>query len=52
MAGGTEGEVEKQRPRLFSYFRSSCSWRVRIAMQLAGIQADQVTRWRWLEVTR
>lgn len=42
MAGGTEGEVEKQRPRLFSYFRSSCSWRVRIAMQLAGIQADQV----------
>jgi len=42
MAGQKEGEVEKCRPRLFSYFRSSCSWRVRVAMQLAGIEADQV----------
>jgi len=30
------------RPKLYSYFRSSCSWRVRIALELAGIKVDQV----------
>jgi len=30
------------RPVLYSYWRSSCSWRVRIALQLAGIEVDQV----------
>lgn len=29
------------KPLLFSYFRSSCSWRVRIALALKGIQYDQ-----------
>merc|ERR1712127_57393 len=29
-------------PVLYSYFRSSCSWRVRIALSLAGLQVDQV----------
>ncbi|KAG8562029.1 hypothetical protein GDO81_015568 [Engystomops pustulosus] len=28
-------------PLLFTYFRSSCSWRVRIALALKGIQYDQ-----------
>ncbi|KAM3919951.1 maleylacetoacetate isomerase isoform 1-T1 [Leptodactylus fuscus] len=31
------------KPLLFSYFRSSCSWRVRIALALKGIQYDQHT---------
>ncbi|XP_066463736.1 maleylacetoacetate isomerase isoform X1 [Eleutherodactylus coqui] len=30
-----------EKPLLFSYFRSSCSWRVRIALALKGIQFDQ-----------
>merc|ERR1712130_198961 len=30
------------RPKLYSYFRSSCSWRVRIALELAGVKVDQV----------
>ncbi|NXH23550.1 MAAI isomerase, partial [Bucco capensis] len=29
-------------PILYSYFRSSCSWRVRIALALKGISYDQV----------
>ncbi|NXK54909.1 MAAI isomerase, partial [Chauna torquata] len=29
-------------PILYSYFRSSCSWRVRIALALKGIAYDQV----------
>ncbi|XP_019374292.1 PREDICTED: maleylacetoacetate isomerase isoform X3 [Gavialis gangeticus] len=29
-------------PVLYSYFRSSCSWRVRIALALKGITYDQV----------
>ena len=29
-------------PVLYSYFRSSCSWRVRIALSLTGLQVDQV----------
>jgi len=28
-------------PVLYSYWRSSCSWRVRIALQYAGIDVDQ-----------
>ncbi|XP_019374291.1 PREDICTED: maleylacetoacetate isomerase isoform X2 [Gavialis gangeticus] len=30
------------KPVLYSYFRSSCSWRVRIALALKGITYDQV----------
>jgi maleylacetoacetate isomerase len=30
------------KPRLYSYFRSSCSWRVRIALNLAGLEVEQV----------
>merc|ERR1712215_347317 len=30
------------KPTLYSYFRSSCSWRVRIALNLAGVEVDQV----------
>jgi len=29
------------KPILYSYWRSSCSWRVRIALQLAGVEVDQ-----------
>ncbi|XP_073465221.1 maleylacetoacetate isomerase isoform X1 [Aquarana catesbeiana] len=29
------------KPLLFGYFRSSCTWRVRIALALKGIQYDQ-----------
>ncbi|KAM4691063.1 maleylacetoacetate isomerase [Rhinophrynus dorsalis] len=29
------------KPLLFGYFRSSCSWRVRIALALKGIEYDQ-----------
>ncbi|XP_073443528.1 maleylacetoacetate isomerase isoform X2 [Dendrobates tinctorius] len=29
-----------EKPLLFSYFRSSCSWRVRIALALKGIEYD------------
>ncbi|XP_069807065.1 maleylacetoacetate isomerase isoform X2 [Dendropsophus ebraccatus] len=29
------------KPLLFSYFRSSCSWRVRIALTLKGIEYEQ-----------
>merc|ERR1712212_652078 len=34
--------METARPKLYSYFRSPCSWRVRIALELAGIKVDQV----------
>ncbi|MEE6521629.1 hypothetical protein FKM82_019892 [Ascaphus truei] len=30
-----------QKPLLYGYFRSSCSWRVRIALALKGIEYDQ-----------
>ncbi|XP_073465222.1 maleylacetoacetate isomerase isoform X2 [Aquarana catesbeiana] len=30
-----------EKPLLFGYFRSSCTWRVRIALALKGIQYDQ-----------
>lgn len=30
-----------EKPLLFSYFRSSCAWRVRTALALKGIQYDQ-----------
>ena len=30
------------KPRLYSYFRSSCSWRVRVALNLAGLEVEQV----------
>merc|ERR1712215_528754 len=30
------------KPTLYSYFRSSCSWRVRIALNLAEVEVDQV----------
>jgi len=32
----------KDRPKLYTYFRSSCSWRVRIALNIAGVQVDMV----------
>jgi len=31
----------EDKPVLFSYWRSSCSWRVRIALQIAGIEVEQ-----------
>ncbi|XP_018431174.1 PREDICTED: maleylacetoacetate isomerase [Nanorana parkeri] len=30
-----------EKPLLFGYFRSSCTWRVRIALALKGIEYDQ-----------
>ena len=30
------------KPQLYSYFRSSCSWRVRIALNLARLEVEQV----------
>jgi len=30
-----------EKPILYSYWRSSCSWRVRIALQLAGVEVEQ-----------
>ena len=30
------------KPKLYTYFRSSCSWRVRIALNLAGVEAEMV----------
>ncbi|XP_048708573.1 maleylacetoacetate isomerase isoform X3 [Caretta caretta] len=38
-AGGRS--VTAAQPVLYSYFRSSCSWRVRIALALKGIAYDQ-----------
>ncbi|CAJ1073621.1 maleylacetoacetate isomerase isoform X1 [Xyrichtys novacula] len=35
--------VSLAKPVLHGYFRSSCSWRVRIAFALKGIEYDQVT---------
>eukprot|EP00058_Branchiostoma_floridae_P003742 XP_002589230.1 hypothetical protein BRAFLDRAFT_120766 [Branchiostoma floridae] len=34
-------EDEVDNPLLYSYFRSSCAWRVRIALNLKGIEYDQ-----------
>uniref|UniRef100_A0A8V0XMJ1 maleylacetoacetate isomerase n=1 Tax=Gallus gallus TaxID=9031 RepID=A0A8V0XMJ1_CHICK len=34
--------MASEKPILYSYFRSSCSWRVRIALALKGIAYDQV----------
>jgi len=31
----------EDKPILYSYWRSSCSWRVRIALQIAGIEVEQ-----------
>ncbi|XP_055344178.1 LOW QUALITY PROTEIN: maleylacetoacetate isomerase-like [Paramacrobiotus metropolitanus] len=33
---------ENSRPRLYSYFRSSCAWRVRIALAYKGIQYETI----------
>lgn len=30
-----------EKPVLYTYFRSSCSWRVRIALELAGMEVEQ-----------
>ncbi|XP_045418887.1 maleylacetoacetate isomerase isoform X5 [Lemur catta] len=35
--------TESGKPILYSYFRSSCSWRVRIALALKGIDHEMVT---------
>ena len=29
-----------QRPKLYTYYRSSCAWRVRIALNIAGMEVD------------
>ncbi|XP_025976207.1 maleylacetoacetate isomerase isoform X2 [Dromaius novaehollandiae] len=34
--------MASEKPILYSYYRSSCSWRVRIALALKGIAYDQV----------
>ncbi|XP_068539212.1 maleylacetoacetate isomerase isoform X3 [Anas acuta] len=34
--------MASEKPILYGYFRSSCSWRVRIALALKGIAYDQV----------
>nr|QTW43632.1 GSTzeta [Eurytemora affinis] len=31
-----------EKPVLYSFFRSSCAWRVRIALQVAGIEVEQI----------
>ncbi|XP_068539210.1 maleylacetoacetate isomerase isoform X1 [Anas acuta] len=36
------GAAVRVKPILYGYFRSSCSWRVRIALALKGIAYDQV----------
>ncbi|XP_066280112.1 uncharacterized protein [Branchiostoma lanceolatum] len=37
----TQPNCHSQTPLLYSYFRSSCAWRVRIALNLKGIEYDQ-----------
>ena len=32
----------KESPKLYTYFRSSCSWRVRIALNMAGMEVEHV----------
>ncbi|EDL02926.1 glutathione transferase zeta 1 (maleylacetoacetate isomerase), isoform CRA_d, partial [Mus musculus] len=39
---GRPGEMQAGKPILYSYFRSSCSWRVRIALALKGIDYEIV----------
>ena len=34
--------MQAKTPQLFTYYRSSCSWRVRIALNLAGLEVEQV----------
>ncbi|XP_078593262.1 uncharacterized protein LOC144871567 isoform X2 [Branchiostoma floridae x Branchiostoma japonicum] len=34
-------QADSKTPLLYSYFRSSCAWRVRIALNLKGIEYDQ-----------
>ncbi|GKV49314.1 hypothetical protein SLEP1_g56070 [Rubroshorea leprosula] len=35
-------KTQKQQLKLFSYWRSSCSWRVRIALNLKGLQCEYI----------
>ncbi|XP_059706041.1 maleylacetoacetate isomerase isoform X3 [Haemorhous mexicanus] len=42
LSGGRDGDERRRRQVLYSYFRSSCSWRVRIALALKGISYDLV----------
>ncbi|MBV99966.1 Maleylacetoacetate isomerase, partial [Eschrichtius robustus] len=35
--------AESSKPILFSYFRSSCSWRVRIALALKNMDYEMIT---------
>ena len=30
----------QEKPKLYTYFRSSCSWRVRIALNITGLEVD------------
>ena len=30
----------QDKPKLYTYFRSSCSWRVRIALNITGVEVD------------
>ena len=34
--------IKKSKPTLYSYWRSSCSWRVRIALELKNVEYDYV----------
>ncbi|XP_023320323.1 maleylacetoacetate isomerase isoform X1 [Eurytemora carolleeae] len=34
--------LHPEKPVLYSFFRSSCAWRVRIALQIAGIEVEQI----------
>lgn len=36
----SEENPKQKKPILFSYWRSSCSWRVRIALEWKGIEYD------------
>ena len=39
----TEKIIDKyfqEKPKLYTYFRSSCSWRVRIALNITGVEVD------------
>merc|ERR1711874_362452 len=34
--------MESEVPKLFTYYRSSCSWRVRIALNMAGLTVEHI----------
>ena len=32
----------EEKAKLYTYFRSSCSWRVRIALNIAGMEVEMI----------